>query len=65
MRSIITHARRLIERLSGRVQGLRGEALKRAPLDYERERLTRSARVAETACHIEAWLSSPGLQAPQ
>lgn len=31
----------------------------------ERERLIRKARQAETASHIDQWLSSPGLQTPR
>jgi hypothetical protein len=30
----------------------------------EREKLLRRARQAETAAHIQEWLTSPGLQAP-
>ena len=32
---------------------------------HEREMLLRKARQAETAMHINDWLSSPGLQAPK
>jgi hypothetical protein len=30
----------------------------------EREKLLRLARQAETAAHIQEWLTSPGLRAP-
>jgi hypothetical protein len=35
------------------------------PHGPERVRLIRKARQLETAAHVDAWLSSPGLQAPQ
>jgi hypothetical protein len=31
----------------------------------EREKLIRLARQAETAAHIQQWITSPGLQAPR
>jgi len=31
----------------------------------ERETLLRKARQAETAAHMDEWLSSPGLKAPE
>ena len=34
------------------------------PPGLERERLIRGARQAETASHINEWLSSPGLRTP-
>jgi len=30
-----------------------------------RDAMIRKARQAATACHVNEWLSSPGLQAPQ
>jgi hypothetical protein len=36
----------------------------RLPYGKEREALMRRARQLETASHINAWLTSPGLQAP-
>ncbi|RZN31985.1 hypothetical protein CWO90_15325 [Bradyrhizobium sp. Leo121] len=35
------------------------------PPGKERENLLRRARQSETASHIDEWLSSPGLRAPQ
>jgi hypothetical protein len=37
----------------------------RKEVGVEREKLIRLARQAETAAHIQEWLSSPGLQAPR
>jgi hypothetical protein len=34
------------------------------PHGSEREELLRRARESETAAHVDAWLSSPGLQPP-
>jgi hypothetical protein len=53
----------LDQRLSEAAQQLRKEA-RGTPPGVERDRLIRRARVAETASHINEWLSSPGLKAP-
>jgi hypothetical protein len=37
----------------------------RKEVGVEREKLIRLARQAETAAHIQEWLTSPGLQAPR
>jgi hypothetical protein len=50
--------------LEDEVARLRMEAEKLAP-GIEREVLLRKARQAETALHVNDWLSSPGLKAPQ
>ncbi len=50
--------------LEDEVASLRMEAEKLAP-GIEREVLLRKARQAETALHVNEWLSSPGLKAPQ
>jgi hypothetical protein len=50
--------------LEDEVARLRIEAEKLAP-GIEREVLLRKARQAETALHVNDWLSSPGLKAPQ
>lgn len=63
MRSTVKQSKTLNQRLSDHVARLRSEA-QGTPPGFARERLTRLAKEAETACHIEAWLSSPGLQAP-
>jgi hypothetical protein len=44
-------------------EALKREA-KRLPFGKEREDLLRKARLLETACHINQWVSSPGLQPP-
>jgi hypothetical protein len=54
----------LDQRLIEEAQRLRKEAQGTHP-GIERERLIRKARQAETASHIQEWLSSPGLQAPK
>lgn len=45
-------------------EALKQEAEK-LPHGSEREALIRKARQLETACHINEWISSPGLQAPR
>ncbi len=35
------------------------------PHGREREKLLRKARQLETACHVNEWISSPGLQSPK
>jgi hypothetical protein len=52
------------ERLDQEVKRLRIEADK-LPSGSERDQLLRRARQAETALHINDWLSSPGLQTPE
>jgi hypothetical protein len=49
------------QRLSDEAQRLRKEA-QGTPPGFERERLIRRARQAETASHVNQWLSSPGLR---
>jgi len=64
MRSTVKQSRTLNQRLSDHVERLRKQALGTPP-GHARERLTRLAKEAEIASQIEAWLSSPGLRAPQ
>jgi hypothetical protein len=52
------------QRLTEQAKRLREEA-RATPPRFERERLIRQARQAETAAHIQEWLTSPGLQAPR
>jgi hypothetical protein len=59
-----THTTTLEERLAQEAERLRQEA-KGTPPGIERERMIRRARQAETALHVNEWLSSPGLQAPR
>jgi hypothetical protein len=58
-----THTTTLEERLAQEADRLRQEA-KGTPPGIERERMIRRARQAETALHVNEWLSSPGLKAP-
>jgi hypothetical protein len=58
------HPISLYQRLNEEAQRLCKEARGTQP-GVERERLIRKARQAETASHIDKWLSSPGLQAPR
>jgi hypothetical protein len=52
------------DRLANEGECLREEAekLRHGP---ERETLLRKARQADTALHVDKWLSSPGLQPPE
>jgi len=52
------------ERLDQEAQRLRSDAEKLPP-GTERDELIRRARQAETASHVNEWLSSPGLQSPK
>jgi hypothetical protein len=52
------------ERLDQEAKRLRTEAEK-LPHGHERDRLLRKARHAETALHVNDWLSSPGLRTPE
>jgi hypothetical protein len=54
----------LDQRLEDQAKRLRKDA-KGIPPGVEREKLLRLARQAQTAAHIQEWLSSPGLQAPR
>jgi len=54
----------LEKRLIAEATRLRAQARLLGP-GAVREALLRKARQTETASHINAWLSSPGLQAPK
>jgi hypothetical protein len=54
----------LEQRLAEDAARLRKQA-QGTPPGIEHERLARSARQAETAVHINEWLTSPGLQPPR
>nr|WP_249148430.1 hypothetical protein [Bradyrhizobium sp. AUGA SZCCT0177] len=60
----IQHHVPLEQRLIEEAERLRKVA-KGTRLGIERERLIRKARQAETAAHMQEWLSSPGLQRPK
>ena len=55
--------RPLGQRLEEQAKRLRQEA-RGTPPGIERERLIRRARQAETASHINEWISSKGLKPP-
>lgn len=52
------------ERLDQEAARLRSQA-ENLPYGPEREKLLRRARQLATARHVDEWLRSPGLQAPQ
>jgi hypothetical protein len=52
------------DRLSKEADRLKQEA-ETKPRGPERDELLRKARQAETAAHIDEWLSSPGLKPPR
>lgn len=52
------------ERLDQEAKRFRTEAEKLPP-GSERDELLRKARQAETALHVNEWLSSPGLKSPE
>jgi hypothetical protein len=54
----------LNQRLTERAEQLRKEA-QGTPPGVARDKLTRQAREAETASHLQEWLTSPGQQAPK
>lgn len=60
----IQHDTPLDQRLAEQAERLRDEA-RGTPPGIERERLIRRARQAETAAHMQEWLSSPGLRPPE
>jgi len=53
----------LDQRLTEQAERLRKEA-QGTPPGVERDRLIRKARQAETASHMQEWLTSRGLQVP-
>jgi hypothetical protein len=59
-----TQTEPLEKRLADEVSRLRKEA-RGTPPGIERERLIRKARQAETASHIQEWLTSRELQTPK
>jgi hypothetical protein len=59
-----TQTEPLENRLADEISRLRKEA-QGTPQGTERERLVRKARQAETALHIQEWLTSRELQPPK
>jgi hypothetical protein len=60
----VQHTASFEERLADEARRFRDAAEVEAPGSLARELLLRRARQAETAAHINEWLSSPGLQPP-
>lgn len=58
------HIRSFPDRLTQEAERWRAEAEKLPP-GIERHELERKAQQAETAAHMDAWLRSPGPQAPK
>lgn len=58
------HTATFEERLDEMAAKLKEQA-RRMPPGKERDILMRRARQAETAAHINAWLTSPGLRSPR
>jgi hypothetical protein len=54
----------LDQRPTQEAERLRKEA-QGTPRGVQRDKLIRQARQVETACHMQEWLSSPGLQPPK
>jgi hypothetical protein len=64
-RQRIRHTATFEERLAKEAQKFREAAEQHPPGSMARERFLERARQAETASHINKWLTSPGLQPPQ
>ena len=54
----------LDQRMTEHAERLRKEA-QGTPPGIQRDKLIRRARLAETAAHMQKWLTSPGLRSPQ
>jgi hypothetical protein len=61
----IKHAATFKERLAEEAIKFKEAAQKQPPGSMARELLLRRARQAETASHVNEWLTSPGLQPPK
>ena len=61
----VKHTMSFEERLAQEATKFREEAEKQPTGSLARELLLRRARQAETASHINSWVSSPGLQPPR
>ena len=59
------HTKTFEERLAEEAIRFREAAKKQSPGSHARELLLRRARQAETAAHINEWLTSPGLAQPK
>jgi hypothetical protein len=65
MRRRVKHILTFEERLAEEAKRFNEAAEKEAPGSMARQLLLRRARQAETASHINEWLSSPGLRSPE
>jgi len=65
IRKRIKHTTTFDERLAEEARRYKEAAALEAPNSMARELLLRRARKAETALHVNEWLSSPGLQSPK
>jgi hypothetical protein len=63
-RNRIKHVKTFKERLAEEPLRFNEAAQKQPPGIHARELLLRRARQAETASHMNEWLTSPGLQPP-
>jgi hypothetical protein len=61
----VKHTATFEERLASEAIKFKEAAEQQPPGSMARELLLRRARQAETASHINNWLSSPGLQPPK
>ena len=61
----VKHEKTFQERLAEEAQRFKEAAAKLPPGSHAEELLLRRARQAETASHINEWLTSPGLQPPK
>ena len=61
----IKHEKTFQKRLAEEALRFKEAAEKLPPGSHAQELLLRRARQAETASHIDAWLTSPGLQPPK
>jgi hypothetical protein len=64
-RSRIVHVKTFKERLAEEAVRFKEAAQKLPPGSHAQELLLRRARQAETASHVNEWLTSPGLQPPK
>ena len=60
----IIHTKTFGERLADEARRLKEQA-RRLPVGNDREVLLRKARQAETATHMNEWLTSPGFLSPK
>jgi hypothetical protein len=61
----IKHEKTFQERLADEAVRFKEAAERLPPGSHAQELLLRRARQAETAAHIDEWLTSPGLQPPK